>query len=69
MVFEIVNRLAFPAIPQNDRLAGSGGKNLLKRYGVPTRRLEMTQGHSWSYDSYRIAFQLRTAKVVSWLLY
>jgi hypothetical protein len=48
---------------------GSGAADVLGRYGPPTRRLETTQGQSWSYDAQRIAFQLHLEKVVSWLLF
>lgn len=39
------------------------------RYGPPTRILPMRNGQSWGYDVSGIAFQLRQAKVVSWLIY
>jgi tetratricopeptide (TPR) repeat protein len=48
---------------------GSEAEDVLGRYGVPTRRLETTQGQNWSYDAQRIAFQLHQGKVVSWLLF
>jgi hypothetical protein len=48
---------------------GSGAEDVLGRYGVPTRRLETTQGQNWSYDAQRIAFQLHQGKVISWLLF
>jgi tetratricopeptide (TPR) repeat protein len=48
---------------------GSGAEDVLGRYGPPTRRLETTQGQSWSYDAQRIAFQLHQGRVVSWLLF
>ena len=48
---------------------GSAAHEVLAGYGPPTRQVELTQGHSWSYDTQRIAFQLRDGKVVSWLLF
>jgi tetratricopeptide (TPR) repeat protein len=48
---------------------GSSAEDVLGRYGLPTRRLETTQGQNWSYDVQRIAFQLHQGKVVSWLLF
>jgi hypothetical protein len=48
---------------------GSAAHEVLARYGPPTRQVELTQGHSWSYDTPRIAFQLRDGKVISWLLF
>jgi hypothetical protein len=42
---------------------------VLTRYGPPTRQAELTQGHSWGYDTQRLAFQLRDGKVISWLLF
>jgi len=48
---------------------GSPARDILARYGAPTRRAELTQGESWSYDAHRIAFQLREGTVVSWLLF
>ena len=48
---------------------GSAAHEVLARYGPPTRQVELTQGHSWSYDTQRIAFQLRDGKVISWLLF
>jgi tetratricopeptide (TPR) repeat protein len=48
---------------------GRTADEVRERYGSPTRQAELTQGHSWSYDPQRIAFQLRDGKVVSWLLF
>jgi hypothetical protein len=48
---------------------GSAADEVRTRYGSPARQVELTQGHSWGYDTQRIAFQLRDGKVVSWLLY
>jgi tetratricopeptide (TPR) repeat protein len=48
---------------------GSAAHEVLTRYGPPTRQAELTQGHSWSYDPQRIAFQVRDGKVISWLLF
>lgn len=47
----------------------SAAHEALVRYGPPTRQAELTQGHSWSYDTQRIAFQLCDGKVISWLLF
>jgi tetratricopeptide (TPR) repeat protein len=47
----------------------SAAADVLARYGAPTRRLETTQGQSWSYDAQRIAFQLRNGRVVSWVVF
>jgi tetratricopeptide (TPR) repeat protein len=47
----------------------SAAADVLARYGAPTRRLETTQGQSWSYDTQRIAFQLRDGRVVSWVVF
>ena len=47
----------------------SAAADVLARYGAPTRRLETTQGQSWSYDAQRIAFQLREGRVVSWVVF
>jgi hypothetical protein len=47
----------------------SAAADVLARYGAPTRRLETTQGQSWSYDTQRIAFQLRDGQVVSWVVF
>lgn len=54
---------------RNGITPGSKSRDLLTRYGTPSRRLETTQGQTWSYDTQRIAFQLRDDAVVSWLLY
>jgi tetratricopeptide (TPR) repeat protein len=48
---------------------GSSPQDVQARYGPPSRRLETTQGQSWSYDAQRIAVQLRGGRVVSWLLF
>lgn len=48
---------------------GSEARDILAHYGSPSRRLELTQGQSWGYDAYRIAFQLRDGKVISWLVF
>jgi hypothetical protein len=48
---------------------GSRAQDVLARYGPPTRRLETTQGQSWSYDTHRLAFQMRDGRVISWLLF
>ena len=48
---------------------GSAADEVRVRYGLPTRQVELTQGHRWSYDTQRIAFQLRDGKVISWLLF
>jgi hypothetical protein len=48
---------------------GSQRHVVLTRYGAPSRRVETTQGESWSCDAHRIAFQLRGGTVVSWLIY
>jgi tetratricopeptide (TPR) repeat protein len=48
---------------------GRAADEVRERYGSPTRQVELTQGHSWSYDTQRIAFQLRNGKVISWLLF
>jgi hypothetical protein len=48
---------------------GSQARELLAQYGPPSRRVEMRPGESWGYDTQRMAFQLRDAKVVSWLLF
>ena len=48
---------------------GRTADEVWERYGSPTRQVELTQGHSWSYDTQRIAFQLRDGKVISWLLF
>jgi tetratricopeptide (TPR) repeat protein len=48
---------------------GRAADEVWERYGSPTRQVELTQGHSWSYDAQRIAFQLRNGKVISWLLF
>jgi hypothetical protein len=48
---------------------GSTARAVLAAYGPPSRRLETTHGHTWSYDAHRIAFQLRDGTVVSWLVY
>ena len=48
---------------------GSAAQEVLAHYGTPTRRLETTQGQSWSYDAQRIVLQLRGGRVVSWLLF
>jgi tetratricopeptide (TPR) repeat protein len=46
---------------------GSRAQDVLARYGPPTRRHELSRGHSWAYDAPRIAFQLRDGQVVSWV--
>jgi hypothetical protein len=46
---------------------GSPAQDILARYGPPTRRHELSRGHSWAYDAQRIAFQLRDGQVISWL--
>jgi hypothetical protein len=48
---------------------GSDIQEVLAQYGTPTRRLETTQGQSWSYDAQRIVLQFRDDRVVSWLLF
>jgi hypothetical protein len=48
---------------------GSEAREVLSRYGPPSRRLETTHGENWAYDAARIAFQLRDGRVVSWLLF
>jgi hypothetical protein len=48
---------------------GSAAKDILARYGAPSRRLDLTQGQGWGYDAHRLAFQLRDGRVVSWLLF
>jgi tetratricopeptide (TPR) repeat protein len=48
---------------------GSAVHEVLARYGSPTRQAELTQGYSWSYDTQRLAFQVRDGKVISWLLF
>src|SRR5207249_1400948 len=46
---------------------GSPARDVLTRYGAPTRRHELPGGQSWAYDTHRIVFQLRDDHVVSWL--
>jgi tetratricopeptide (TPR) repeat protein len=48
---------------------GSEARDVVARYGSPSRRLELMQGQSWAYDAQRIAFQVRDGRVVSWLLF
>jgi len=48
---------------------GSVEKDILAKYGIPSRVLNMTQGESWVYASEGIAFQLRGRMIVSWLLF
>jgi len=48
---------------------GSRTTEVLARYGVPSRRMELTSGQHWAYDTHRIAFQLRDGQVVSWLVF
>jgi hypothetical protein len=48
---------------------GSQAQAVLSRYGVPTRRLAMSQGDTWSYDRHRIAFHLQNGQVMGWLVY
>ena len=48
---------------------GSQANEVLARYGVPSRRVELPSGQSWAYDAHRIAFQLRDGHVVSWLVF
>jgi len=48
---------------------GSQAQAVLSRYGVPTRRLAMARGDTWSYDRHRIAFHLQNGQVVGWLVY
>lgn len=48
---------------------GSPEADVLRLYGAPARRHELTQGQSWAYDAQRIAFQLRDGRVVSWLVF
>jgi tetratricopeptide (TPR) repeat protein len=48
---------------------GQEAQNVLTHYGPPTRRVVTTYGQNWSYDTHRIAFQLRDGKVVSWLVF
>ena len=48
---------------------GSQAQAVLSHYGVPTRRLAMPLGDTWSYDRHRIAFHLQNGQVVGWLVY
>jgi tetratricopeptide (TPR) repeat protein len=48
---------------------GNQANEVLARYGVPSRRVELASGQSWAYDAHRIAFQLRDGQVVSWLVF
>jgi tetratricopeptide (TPR) repeat protein len=48
---------------------GSTAREVLARYGSPSRRLELAQGESWGYDAHRLAFQLREGRVISWLVF
>ena len=48
---------------------GSMPQDVLTAYGSPSRRFETFHGESWRYDAYRIAFQFRAGKVVSWLVF
>jgi tetratricopeptide (TPR) repeat protein len=48
---------------------GSGETDVRAAYGSPSRRLHLTQGATWVYDAWRIAFQLRGGKVVAWQLF
>ena len=48
---------------------GSRTNEVLARYGVPSRRMELASGQHWAYDAHRIAFQLRDGQVVSWLVF
>jgi tetratricopeptide (TPR) repeat protein len=60
---------SYPGTSRQGIAIGSDAREVLARYGAPTRRIDMTQGHNWAYDPQRIAFQLRAGKVVSWLVF
>jgi len=48
---------------------GKSADEVLQQYGSPSRRMELPSGQTWAYDDYRIAFQLRDGRVVSWLVF
>jgi tetratricopeptide (TPR) repeat protein len=48
---------------------GSLATDVRAKYGVPSRILHMTQGETWVYDVYSVAFQLRAGRVISWLVF
>lgn len=50
-------------------ILGSREKEVLSKYGAPSKVLNTTRGKSWVYENPGIAFQVREGKVLSWLLF
>jgi tetratricopeptide (TPR) repeat protein len=68
-ILMIMLREAYPGSSARGIVIGSAARDLLSRYGPPSRRVDLTQGQSWGYDTHRLALQLRDDRVISWLMF
>lgn len=66
-VLMLMARTGYPGSSARGIALGSQARDVLRRYGPPSRRHELPRGRIWSYDTQRITFQLRDGRVVSWL--
>lgn len=68
-ILMIMVREAYPGSSARGIAVGSAARDLLSRYGLPSRRVDLTQGQIWGYEAYRLALQLRDDRVISWLMF